>query len=85
MDYEKMAQELFEMLLTIFAGCGQTEAFDWICRKYPPLLENYERKIETEIKDVSAPDITDEEARENISRIVEAVQEGKKNAPASRK
>lgn len=72
MNYKETAQELFEILLAIFAGCNHGKAFEWFCEKYPELLEEYDRKMNDMAKtgDPAVPELTEEQIEENIRTII---------------
>lgn len=69
MDYKKAAEELFEIVILNIGVEENIEAFNFLCNKYPELMNAYVEKIEKELEDSNMPEITDEELKASWEKL----------------
>lgn len=72
MDYKKAAEELFEWVLLSVGVVEDVQIFNYLCDRYPELMDNYVRKIEEEAEKVDI-EWTEEDERRNWEKLCKKI------------
>lgn len=72
-DYKKQAEELFEMLVMATGIAEDTRMFNYLCDRYPNLMQDYIKKIEDEVSDADIPELTEEERKRMDDELMERI------------
>lgn len=78
-DYKQQAQELFNLLMTATGISEDIHMFNFLCDKYPELMDDYVRKIEEEAEQVKLPKMTEEEEQRQYNELMKRIEEYEKN------
>ena len=74
-DYKQQAQELFNLLMTATGISEDIHMFNFLCDKYPELMDDYVRKIEEEAEQVELPKMTEEEEQRQYNEFIKRIEE----------
>lgn len=74
-DYKQQAQELFNLLMTATGISEDIHMFNFLCDKYPELMDDYVRKIEEEAEQVELPKMTEEEEQRQYNELMKRIEE----------
>ena len=78
MNYKKIAEELFEIILLSTGITEDIQMFNYLCDRYPELIADYVAKIEKEVEGVELPQLTEEEERQQYEKLMKKIEELKK-------
>ena len=78
MNYKKIAEELFEIILLSTGITEDIQMFNCLCDRYPELMESYVSKIEEETKDIKISEFTPEEEKRQCEKLMKRIEELKK-------
>lgn len=78
MNYKKIAEELFEIILLSTGITEDIQMFNYLCDRYPELMESYVSKIEEETKDIKISEFTPEEEKRQYEKLMKRIEELKK-------
>ena len=53
--------------------------FNYLCDRFPNLMDDYVKKIEEEVKDVSIPKLTPEEEKRQYEELMKKIQKIEQN------
>lgn len=74
-DYKQQAQELFNLLMTATGICEDIQMFNYLCDRYPELMENHVKRIEEEAEQVELPKMTEEEEQRQYNELMKRIEE----------
>lgn len=77
-DYKQQAQELFDLLMTATGICEDIQMFNYLCDRYPELMENHVKRIEEEAEQVELPKMTEEEEQRQYNELMKRIEEYEK-------
>lgn len=75
MNYKKIAEELFEIILLSTGITEDIQMFNYLCDRYPELMADYVAKIEKEVEGVELPQLTEEEERQQYEKLMKKIEE----------
>lgn len=75
MNYKKIAEELFEIILLSTGITEDIQMFNYLCDRYPELMESYVSKIEEKTKDIKIPEFTPEEEKRQYEKLMKRIEE----------
>lgn len=78
-DYKIQAQELFEIIVLSTGITEDIQMFNYLCDRFPNLMDDYVKKIEEEVKDVSIPKLTPEEEKRQYEELMKKIQKIEQN------
>ena len=78
-DYKRQAQELFEIIVLSTGITEDIQMFNYLCDRFPNLMDDYVKKIEEEVKDVSIPELTPEEEKRQYEELMKKIQKIEQN------
>lgn len=78
-DYKRQAQELFEIIVLSTGITEDIQMFNYLCDRFPNLMDDYVKKIEEEVKDVSIPKLTQEEEKRQYEELMKKIQKIEQN------
>lgn len=78
-DYKRQAQELFEIIVLSTGITEDIQMFNYLCDRFPNLMDDYVKKIEEEVKDVSIPKLTPEEEKRQYEELMKKIQKIEQN------
>ena len=79
MNYKKIAEELFEIILLSTGITEDIQMFNYLCDRYPELMESYVSKIEEKTKDIKIPEFTPEEEKRQYEELMKKIQKIEQN------
>ncbi len=83
-DYKQQAQELFDLLMTATGICEDIQMFNYLCDRYPDLMENHVNRIEEEAEQVELPELTKEEEERQYSELMKRIEKYEKSTKTSK-
>lgn len=78
-DYKRQAQELFEIIVLSTGITEDIQMFNYLCNRFPNLMDDYVKKIEEEVKDVSITKLTPEEEKRQYEELMKKIQKIEQN------
>lgn len=78
-DYKRQAQELFEIIVLSAGITEDIQMFNYLCDRFPNLMDDYVKKIEEEVKDVSIPKLTPKEEKRQYEELMKKIQKIEQN------
>lgn len=78
-DYKIQAQELFEIIVLSTGITEDIQMFNYLCDRFPNLMDDYVKKIEEEVKDVSIPKLTPKEEKRQYEELMKKIQKIEQN------
>lgn len=78
-DYKRQAQELFEIIVLSTGITEDIQMFNYLCDRFPNLMDDYVKKIEEEVKDVSIPKLTPKEEKRQYEKLMKRIQKIEQN------
>lgn len=78
-DYKRQAQELFEIIVLSTGITEDIQMFNYLCDRFPNLMDDYVKKIEEEVKDVSIPKLTPKEEKRQYEELMKKIQKIEQN------